>query len=512
MSSPTDGPSSEVTSHFGMAKQMMSKKQAARVIEEMKFWKLLIYHPYPKIIEFHEAGADPKVLERLLKMGNQQGKTEGVAAEVAMHLTGRYPKWWNGKRYEQGIECWVAGQTFEIMKKTTQLKLMGPKHSIGTGYIPKIDIIDTEGRTGMPGAFETVYVQHQSGSISVLSFKCYKQDAIDWAGAGVDFFWGDEEPGPEHYSQAQARTLETEGVMAFSMTPEEGETELLKQFWPFPNSETRVLIEGRAEDCPHYKKNPERLQRDMERFPEWQRQMRMNGDPVRGHGMVYSVDPSVYMTDDFKIPDSYLWLGAIDFGGDHPTACLWGSVDPNSHTLYIVKDYLGERDSQNRFMLSSMHASAMRSYQPWMPWAWPHDGNRQDGSGNTRTLAQTYREPPNNINMLWEHSTFEDGVDFSVEPGIERIFSWMVSGRLKVFRSCTRLEQAILRYYRKDGKIVKKEDDLPDALRYLAMMVRHAQPIPIQPTQDTTDLQYNPYQMSNEPEEYRWNAFDRRVM
>lgn len=33
--------------------------------------------------------------------GNRVGKTEGVGAyELALHLTGRYPHWWNGRRFK----------------------------------------------------------------------------------------------------------------------------------------------------------------------------------------------------------------------------------------------------------------------------------------------------------------------------------------------------------------------------------------------------------------------------
>jgi hypothetical protein len=60
--------------------------------------ELLRYRPYPKQAAFHAAGAAHR--ERLLMAGNQLGKTYSGAAEAAIHLTGKYPEWWQGRRWE----------------------------------------------------------------------------------------------------------------------------------------------------------------------------------------------------------------------------------------------------------------------------------------------------------------------------------------------------------------------------------------------------------------------------
>ena len=68
--------------------------------------KLLRYRPYPKQAAFHAAGATHR--ERLLMAGNQLGKTYCGAAEAAIHLTGRYPDWWNGSRWDRPVRAWAA--------------------------------------------------------------------------------------------------------------------------------------------------------------------------------------------------------------------------------------------------------------------------------------------------------------------------------------------------------------------------------------------------------------------
>jgi hypothetical protein len=62
-----------------------------------------------------------------------------------------------------------------------------------------------------------------------------------------------------------------------------------------------------------------------------------------------------------------------------------------------------------------------------------------------------------------------------VESGIALVWERMVTGRLKVFRSCTRWQSEFGRYHRREketdlglqSKIVKKHDHLMDATRYL---------------------------------------------
>lgn len=67
--------------------------------------KLAYYKPYPKQAAFHEAGAIHR--ERLFMAGNRVGKTECGAAELAMHLTGQYPKWWLGRRFDKPVRAWA---------------------------------------------------------------------------------------------------------------------------------------------------------------------------------------------------------------------------------------------------------------------------------------------------------------------------------------------------------------------------------------------------------------------
>nr|WP_244661951.1 terminase family protein [Mesorhizobium huakuii] len=71
--------------------------------------------------------------------GNQLGKTRAGGAEWAMHLTGRYPQWWQGKVFDTPVRLWAAGVTGEGTRDNPQRVLVGPPQqqaAWGTGMIP----------------------------------------------------------------------------------------------------------------------------------------------------------------------------------------------------------------------------------------------------------------------------------------------------------------------------------------------------------------------------------------
>ena len=84
--------------------------------------KLKDYKPYARQLEFHNA----KQREVLLVAANQVGKTMAGAAEVAMHLTGQYPAWWQGRTFDHPV-VWIAGsESAELTRDGVQRLLIGP--------------------------------------------------------------------------------------------------------------------------------------------------------------------------------------------------------------------------------------------------------------------------------------------------------------------------------------------------------------------------------------------------
>ena len=123
--------------------------------------------------QFFEAGA--RYRERAIISANRIGKTMGVGGyELTMHLTGKYPDWWVGRRFTRPIRAWAAGDTSQTVRDIIQGKLLGPPGNYGTGLIPGDLIVNTKNRAGsVPDTVESVAVQHVSGGTSHLGLKCH---------------------------------------------------------------------------------------------------------------------------------------------------------------------------------------------------------------------------------------------------------------------------------------------------------------------------------------------------
>jgi phage terminase large subunit-like protein len=163
-------------------------------------------------MEFHAAGATNS--ERLFMAGNQLGKTLSGGAEWAMHLTGRYPDWWQGATFEKPVTMWAAGVTGESTRDNPQRILVGPptiEEAWGTGMIPKDCLLDWDRAMGVPNLLDNVRIRWGGGGDvqageSVLSFKAYEKGREKWQGPTLDGTWFDEEPPLDIYTEGLTRT------------------------------------------------------------------------------------------------------------------------------------------------------------------------------------------------------------------------------------------------------------------------------------------------------------------
>lgn len=149
--------------------------------------KLELYQPYPKQIEFHNS----RTRENLLLAANQVGKTYSGAAHASFHLTGLYPDWYEGRRFDKAVTGWVGGVTGEVTRDTVQRLLFGSHGNFGSGLIPehcipKDSIVNAR---GIPGLIDKATVRHVSGGNSVIKFKNYEQGREKWQGETLDFVW-----------------------------------------------------------------------------------------------------------------------------------------------------------------------------------------------------------------------------------------------------------------------------------------------------------------------------------
>jgi phage terminase large subunit-like protein len=166
--------------------------------------------------------------------GNQLGKTFSGAAELSFHLTGNYPDWWQGRRFDRPIRSWAGSKTGEVTRDGVQRLLVGePKDSTqwGTGFIPGDAIAENPSRRmGVADAVDSVLVRHISGQNSTLGFKSYDQGREKWQGETLDVVWFDEEPPMDIYMEGLTRTNATGGMVYLTFTPLLGMSDVVHMF------------------------------------------------------------------------------------------------------------------------------------------------------------------------------------------------------------------------------------------------------------------------------------------
>jgi phage terminase large subunit-like protein len=439
---------------LALAKEMARRKERN---------KLKDYLPYAKQKEFHDLGALKR--ERMLAAGNQLGKTYCAASEVAIHLTGRYPDGWEGKRFGRPNH-WLAGsESGELTRRGVQRLLLGkdPKMDPGTGSIPADCIISITWSRHVNELVDTVKVRHDGGGTSTISLKSYDQGRGKWQADTVDGIWFDEEPPEDIYMEGLTRTNVSFGPVLVTCTLLKGMTSIASRFWKERDKYPDVgLVVMTIHDVEHY--TPEERARIIASYPAHEREARTMGTPSLGSGRIFPVTEESIKVDPFAIPDHWPQICGLDFGFDHPFGAARLAWDRDNDVIYVIACY------RKREATPVIHAAALRPWGDWLPWAWPHDGLQHD-KGSGEELAEQYRKQK--LNMLGERATFPDGGN-GVEAGVTDMLDRMMTGRWKVFSHLNDWFEEFRMYHRKDGKIVKLMDDILSASRYALMMIRFA--------------------------------------
>jgi len=429
-----------------------------------------LYEPYEKQKEFHAAGSLPGIRERLLKAGNQLGKTLGAGNETAMHLTGKYPDWWVGHRFTHPVSGWVGSPTGQTVRDNAQRILLGRPENIGTGAIPYHDLVDMKKAAGnVPDLIETIVVRHVTGGTSTITLKTYDQGRIRWQGESLDFVWFDEEPPQEIYSEGCTRTVATHGIVYMTFTPLLGMSDVVRRFLKEKPPMTHVTSMT-IYDAKHF--TDEQREQEIARYPAHEREARALGIPIMGSGRVFDTDEKLITVPAFPIAPHWSRLAAMDIGFDHPTACVWLAWDKDTDIVYLYDAYRVSKE------IPAVHAAAIRSRGSWIPVMWPHDALQHE-KGSGVTIANQYRAlqvsmHPEKATHAPERGKPEGTGGYSFEAGILDMMDRMKTGRLKVFKHLVDWFEEYRLYHREKGLVVKEQDDLMSATRIGLMMLRHA--------------------------------------
>lgn len=428
---------------------------------------------YKKHTEYFRLGATHK--ERLFLAANRVGKTEGVGGyELACHVTGIYPAWWDGRRFECPTKWWAAGDTSTTVRDIIQDKLLGPVGAHGTGLLPADSIIQTRPRMGIPDAVSTIYVRHATGGTSQIQLKSYQEGRESFQGTEQDGIWLDEEPPLAIYTECLLRLMTTDGIMMCTFTPLSGLSDTVLSFLPngdIPKDHGhKAVVTATWDDVPHLSK----AQKDAlwQSIPPYQRDARSKGIPQLGSGAIYPVPESEIRVDPFPIPEHWPRAFALDVGWNK-TAAIWGALDRDTDTVYLYHEYYkGQAEP-------SIHAEGIKAPGAWIPGAIdPAAGGRSQKDGDK--LIDLYR----NLGLSLVRA------DNRVESGLYTTWQLLSSGKLKIFSTCQHWFEEY-RIYRRDekGKVVKQKDHLMDATRYFVTTGRDiadTQPAAVTYTQPDT--------------------------
>jgi phage terminase large subunit-like protein len=436
--------------------QSLTEEKNRRLLEN----KIAYYKPYPKQIEFHNAGATYR--ERLLMAANQVGKSYAGAMEVAFHVTGRYPDWWQGYRFTHAPRVWACGESNEVVRETQQLLLLGAQGAYGTGTIPKDALLEVVPARGTPDLVDTVRIKHVSGDVSTIQLKSYGQGRERFQGATLDLAYCDEEPPLDVFMEILTRLNVTGGPLMLSFTPLLGMSQVVRRFM-LEQSPQRTIVKMTLDDAKHY--SDEQRAGIIEQYPDHMRDIRARGIPQFGAGLIFPVDEKSMLVDPFECPSHWLTLGALDFGWSHKfAACeLWHDRDLD--VVYLVRTWAVREQTPLE------HAAVLRSWK--LTWAWPHDGRNATLAGAGVPLKDQYQKA--GLDMMFEHATFPDG-GTSVEAGCLEMLDRMRGGRWKVFKGANEAWLDEIRTYHRDAKtglIVKEADDAISASRYGLMTLRN---------------------------------------
>lgn len=226
---------------------------------------------------------------------------------------------------------------------------------------------------------------------------------------------------------------------------------------------SRAVVTATWEDVPHL--TAEAKAELYKGIPAYQMDARTKGVPQLGSGAIYQVPESDIIVPDFELPPHYPRGYGMDVGWNR-TAVVWGARDNQSGIIYLYSEhYRGQAEPV-------IHTQAIKGRGDWMNGVIdPSARGRSQKDG--QQLLQQYQE-------LGLH--LETAVN-AVEAGIYKVWELLSAGKLKVFKSLGNWLSEFRLYQRdQDGKIVKQDDHLMDATRYLIMSGRdRMKPYPVPP-------------------------------
>jgi phage terminase large subunit-like protein len=273
--------------------QLKLQDLAIAVSEDMVYNQLRYFRPFEHQREFFRTTTD----RRGILAANRIGKTVSTCYETAMHLTGQYPDWWDGCRYDRPVTVMVAGEGWSQVALVLQQELLGTPDiklldQLGTGAIPRDCIVADTMRNDGANCMGCE-IRHVSGGRSYLLFANYTQEVRQLQGFKLDLAVFDEQPPDDFFSEIVTRTATTQGQVLCSFTPLKGLNGLVSKFWNREQGYDYIRVAW--SDVPEYDpwgepfllaSTRQQLERD---YLPHEREARIQGRPIMGKGAVFQL-------------------------------------------------------------------------------------------------------------------------------------------------------------------------------------------------------------------------------
>jgi len=446
------------------------------VATDMQYNQLKYFRPFDHQFKFFKTGNSER---RGILAANRIGKTVSTCYETAMHLTGIYPDWWEGYRFDKPITCMVAGEGWSQVALVLQNELLGTQdvkihENIGTGAIPRSCIITDTMRNDGANCIG-VEVRHVSGSKSYLLFANYTQEVRQLQGFKLNLAVFDEQPPDDFFSEIVTRTATTQGKVLCSFTPLKGLNGLVSKFWN--KEEGYEYIRVSWDDCPEYDPwgmpfllNSTRRQLEKDYLPH-ERDARIAGKPVMGKGAVFQLShwPTYKTGDiDFANISNIQRIIALDLGlvNDKTVISLmyWEPYDKIAylHRQIIVQGV--EEAVPTQYINHLLRPEVFGT-----PIVLPADASTQGrytmSANSIRELFENYElnvydkaimNPPDSQGRVTNHKSY----------GINQMRQMLEVGSLMVNENCTNFLSEAQNYFVDEKGRFSDPDDCIDSARY----------------------------------------------
>lgn len=184
---------------------------------------------------------------------------------------------------------------------------------------------------------------------------------------------------------------------------------------------------------------------------EEEQKRELKGDFFQWAGLVWrNFDPRTMTCPPIKpgsLPQGWKVWGGFDFGFGHPTAHLW--LAKKGKRVVVLDEYRAGG------LTLAEHAKGI-SENPW-----------------NKYVEERYADPSAaqeraDLADMGKYSLSTSDAENDVDLGVNAVATAFERGNLLIARNCVKLLSEVGNYHRdvKNGKIVKKEDDLCDCLRY----------------------------------------------